>query len=75
MKYSYSITREGILCIFLKHNYCVEMALDQDIQMTSGIQGGVDATPSHNVFCQFYQGVFFYQYRPFSVAVHISLHV
>ena len=50
------------------------MALDHDNQMTSGIQGGVDATPSHKVSCQFYQEEFLSgENMPFSVAVRISL--
>ena len=54
--------------------YCVGMALDHDNQMTSGIQGGVDATPYHKVFCQFYQEDFLSdENMPFSVAVRISL--
>ena len=40
------------------------MALDHDNQMSLGIQGGVDATPSHKVFCQFYQEDF-YKNMPF----------
>ena len=48
------------------------MALDHDNQMSSGIQGGVDATLSHKVFPSFIKRIF-YQNMPFSVAVRISL--
>jgi len=47
------------------------MALDHDNQMTSDIQGGVDATPSHEVSCQFYREEFLSEHAIFSSCTHI----
>ena len=49
------------------------MALDHDNQMSSGIQGGVDATPSHKVSCQFYQEDFLSEHAIFSSCTHIPI--
>ena len=49
------------------------MALDHDNQMSSGIQGGVDATLSHKVFASFIKRIFLSEHAIFSSCTHIPI--